>query len=116
MVKTGNVCIGVQEVETQYTRTGRDSLLGNFASIFWPILARRGVRLPGGVLHWAKCTETITIYVRDLYLCASRDAGGPRMSLDECSRLVYDDGKVDPVPLRSKPLSQGPCSREDASD
>lgn len=30
----------------------------------------------------------ITIYIRDLYLRASKDVGGPRMSLDEGSRQV----------------------------
>lgn len=63
VVESGNICIGVREAEAQYTRVGRDCLLSCCSSIFWPSLVIRGVRLPGGVLHCARCIEAFTEFV-----------------------------------------------------
>lgn len=62
-MESGNICIGVREAEAQYTRVGRDCLLSCCSSIFWPSLVIRGVRLPGGVLHCARCIEAFTEFV-----------------------------------------------------
>lgn len=94
MVETGNVCVDIPEAEDQYTWVGWDGLLSRYASIYWPSLFKQEVRSPGGVLHWARCTEAfedftrpnskiprqvtllIDIYVRDHYLRANRSLGG----------------------------------------
>lgn len=64
MTETGKVCAGLRDAENQFTRAGRDRLFENFSEVYWPSLARRGVRSPGGVLHWARCTEMFQEFIR----------------------------------------------------
>lgn len=99
-------------------------MLGNYSSIFWPSLARQGVRSSGDVLHWVRCIEAFTefispqnvvprqvvllviIYARDLYFRAKKDWTGPRIPLDSANHQHdTEGGKVpaSPVPLRIEP-------------
>lgn len=117
MVETRNICASLREAKSQYTRAGRDRMIENRDFIHWPSLSRRGVRSPGGVRHWARCTTIFReftrsdtpiprqvlvpdiVRVRDLYLRARRHTGEDKMSLRKLS--AEDEETLDlSVPIR----------------
>lgn len=116
MIETGKVCTGLLDDENQYTQAGREKYsIEKYYVVYWPSLRRKGVRSPGGVLHWARCTELFQelvrpdspiprqvpvpdlIRVRDLYLRVSRNTSGEKMTMG--LRSAEAETSDSPVPL-----------------
>lgn len=104
----GSSCIGVWEVEARYVGAGRDALLGDFDSLFWPCRSREGVRSAGGAMYWLRCLDSFTTFVaadsdepsivapivlipaRDPFLRASKEFDGSMLPVDEAQKQTED--------------------------
>lgn len=104
----GGSCIGVWEAEARYVGAGRDALLGEFDSLFWPCRSREGVRSAGGAMYWLRCLDSFTRFVaadsaepsinapvilipaRDPFLRASKEFDGSTLPLDEARKQTED--------------------------
>lgn len=111
----GNTCINVWEAESPYVGEGRDMLMDNFDSIFWPCKARDGMRSPGGALYWIQCIEAFTRFVapnsqdssmfaalipvlaRDLYLQIIKSFQDSTVPVDEARKQIKATPAQEPV-------------------
>lgn len=63
VVVLGGSCLGVWEAEGRFTQSGKDNLLVEMDSIFWPSLRREGALSAWGALCWLRCLEVFTQFV-----------------------------------------------------
>lgn len=70
----GNTCMSIWEAESLFVGNGRYNILTSFTIMFWLILAREGVRSPGGTLHWMRFIELLNTFMsqdnKDPLVCA----------------------------------------------
>lgn len=112
VVVLGGSYRGVWEAEGRFTWSGRDSVLAEWDSIFWPSLSREGALSPGGALYWLRCLESFAQFVapdsldpvlfasvvliptRDPYLRANKEFEGSTLQTAKARKQLEDT----PVP------------------
>lgn len=108
VVVLGESCLDVWEAEDRFTQSGRDALLVEWDSVFWPSLSMEGALSPGGALYWLRCLEAFTQFVapdspnptllapvvlipaRDPYLRGNKEFEGSTLQAAEARKQLED--------------------------
>lgn len=108
VVVLGGSCLGVWEAEGRFTQSGKDNLLVEMDSIFWPSLSREGALSAWGALCWLRCLEVFTQFVapdspdpvllapmvlipmREPYLRANKEFEGSTLLAAEVRKQIGD--------------------------